>query len=73
MRTPPIDLQAWPCQSRCAWLYVPERLTDSVGADMRLFRCAGCGSEWVRTEPWTPINDDGVVPVEVAVERARCP
>jgi len=38
---------------------------------LALFRCAGCRSEWVRTQGWTPVGTDGVVPDEVAAEVAR--
>ena len=67
----PRAVEAWPCQSVCVWratgeVWAPER-TDE--APLRVFACAGCGSEWVRTEPWTPIDAHGVVPVEVAAER----
>jgi hypothetical protein len=38
----------------------------------RLFVCAGCGSEWVASEPWTPIDWTGAIPEPVqAARRAR--
>ena len=38
---------------------------------MRVFSCAGCGSEWVRAEAWTPADADGDVAADVAAERAQ--
>ena len=35
-----------------------------------LFACSGCGSEWVRSQGWTPIDADGRIPPEVQAERA---
>lgn len=64
-------LAAEPCQSVCRWAAQGEWLDDASGGGLRLFACAGCGSEWVRTEAWTPADVDGDVPVEVAAERAR--
>ncbi len=54
------------CRSECAWAATGERLG---GED--LFACAGCGSEWVASEPWTPIDWTGVVPESVQRERGR--
>ncbi len=45
------------CRSSCAWGPVPERLDGQP-----LFACAGCGSEWVPSEPWTPVDRTGHVP-----------
>lgn len=44
-----------PCRSLCAW----------SRTDGQLFRCAGCGSEWLPTERWTPREADGTVPTAV--------
>ena len=54
------------CLSECAWSATGDRL----GADP-LFACSACGSEWVRSEEWTPIDWMGEVPETVVVERAR--
>jgi hypothetical protein len=43
-----------PCQQRCAW-----RPTDNRLAGERLFRCGACGSQWVRSQPWAPVDADG--------------
>lgn len=69
--SPPRDVEAWPCQSICVWAVTGEVWNDGTGSDLRVFACRGCGSEWVRTEPWTPIDSVGVVPDEVCAERAR--
>ncbi len=55
------------CQSLCSWHATDERLGGE-----QLFACAGCGSEWVPSETWTPIDYEGVVPAPVAeARRAR--
>ncbi len=55
-----------PCQLICDWT-----ATGARRDGLALFRCAGCGSEWVRTERWTPARADGTVSGEVAAEAAR--
>jgi hypothetical protein len=60
-------LAVHPCQGICAWALVPETAADPVPR----FACSGCASEWVRTEAWTPIGSDGVVPEDVRREAAR--
>jgi hypothetical protein len=59
-------LEVAPCRSLCSWA-----ATGEVRAGMPLFACAGCGSEWVRSQPWTPADADGEVPGEVAREALR--
>lgn len=59
-------LQIAACRSVCSWHATGELLEDD-----RLFACAGCGSEWVASEPWTPIDATGSVPVAVQEERRR--
>jgi hypothetical protein len=49
------QLASRPCLKLCRWL--PSRGEAANG--LPLFRCLGCGSEWVRTEPWTPVDADG--------------
>jgi hypothetical protein len=44
-----------PCRSLCDWAVVADEL----------FRCAGCGSEWLPSEKWTPRQADGEVPPAV--------
>ncbi|WP_156860208.1 hypothetical protein [Propionibacterium sp. oral taxon 192] len=55
-----------PCQGKCDW-----RATEQWRDQNRLFRCEGCGSEWLRTQPWTPANADGQIAEAVLVEKAR--
>ena len=57
----PLEIAA--CRSVCAWDASEERLDGEP-----LFVCTGCGSEWVPSEPWTPIDWTGRVPD--AVQRA---
>jgi len=52
------------CQALCAW-----RDTGTHLDGERLFACAGCGSEWVPSEAWTPVDHTGEVPA--AVQEAR--
>ena len=52
------------CRSLCSWSATGEELAGDP-----LFACAGCGSEWVVSEPWTPIDRTGQVPE--AVQEAR--
>lgn len=56
----PRPLRQEPCQSKCDWS--PSGQTRD---DMLVFACAGCGSEWVRTEGWTPRNLDGSIAAAV--------
>lgn len=60
------ELVANPCQNRCAW-----EPTDEQVSGLRLFRCAGCRSEWTRGQAWTPRDWDGNVSAEVMLERSR--
>lgn len=54
------------CRRLCQW----EPTDDALDGEP-LFSCAGCGSEWVRSEPWTPIDCNGLVPDAVQAERRR--
>jgi len=49
------------CRAECGWHETGERLAGEP-----VFACAGCGSEWVPSEPWTPVDYTGVVPAPVA-------
>lgn len=53
------------CESRCAWSDTGDTLVGE-----RLFACAGCGSEWVASQAWTPVDWSGAVPEPVQRERA---
>ena len=59
----PVALRVSPCRQLCDW-------RPSRGRD-RLFACAGCGSQWVRTEPWAPRQADGTWPDGVRDELLR--
>ena len=59
-------LAVHPCQRVCTWAPAGRQR-----GGLPLFRCSGCGSEWVRSEPWTPAGADGVVAPDVAAEVAR--
>ena len=80
METPPVaarTVQSWPCQSVCVWAPTGETwrapdvdISDSRDEpDLQVFACAACGSEWVRTEAWTPVDAHGVGPQAVLAER----
>jgi len=62
----PPPLAMAPCRTLCSW-GPTGRLRDGLP----LFACSGCGSEWVRSEPWKPIDADGVVPEAVVTEAYR--
>ena len=66
MSGPLRPLAANPCQLVCDW-----RASGETYDGLPLFRCVGCASEWVRTQPWTPARADGTVAAEVAAEAAR--
>ena len=51
------------CRSLCDW-GPTRRLHDGLP----LFACTGCGSQWVRTEPWAPRQADGSWPPGVREE-----
>jgi hypothetical protein len=52
------------CRSLCSWQEAGERLGGE-----QLFACSGCGSEWVPSEAWTPVDYTGTVPAPVAEAR----
>jgi hypothetical protein len=65
-------LAAEPCQSVCVWTRTEESLAVGAAGDpAAVFVCTGCGSEWLRSELWTPIDADGHVPPEITAELAR--
>lgn len=65
------ELQISPCRRECDWGPTGEHLSDGGLGELPVFACAACGSEWVRTQAWTPASWDGVVPESVRAERAR--
>jgi hypothetical protein len=62
----PPPLAMAPCRTLCSW-----GPTGRLRGGLPLFACSGCGSEWVRSEPWKPADADGVVPDAVLAEAAR--
>jgi hypothetical protein len=64
-------LEVSPCQSICRWSATGVGWPVAAQRDLRVFRCSGCGSEWVRTEAWTPVDAEGQVPPDIASERIR--
>jgi len=58
-----VPLTIAPCRSLCDWARTP---TSKEGQP--LFACRGCGSQWVRSEPWTPCQVDGSIPQDVRAE-----
>ena len=66
------SLASWPCQSICVWEPTGEvEVVDSGPHPAVVFECRGCGSEWLRSEAWTPIDADGMVPPAVAEEAGQ--
>jgi hypothetical protein len=43
-----------PCRQQCCW-----RPTSRQREGEPLFACTSCGSEWVPSQPWTPVDQDG--------------
>jgi hypothetical protein len=58
----PLEIGA--CRALCAWQASGQRLGGE-----ELFACSGCGSEWVPSEPWTPVDHSGTVPRQVEAAR----
>lgn len=61
--TRPLQIAA--CRSICGWRDTGHDLDGEP-----LFACSGCGSEWVPSQAWTPVDYTGEVPVLVAEVRA---
>ena len=53
-----------PCRQLCDWLAV------APGYDVAMLACAGCGSQWLPGQAWTPVQADGTVPAAVSALRA---
>lgn len=65
---PSRELAMAPCLRECRW----QATSGSLDGE-RLFACSGCGSEWVASQEWTPIDWLGEVPDAVRQERAGRP
>jgi hypothetical protein len=52
------------CRSLCSWHATGGRLDGE-----QLFACGGCGSEWVPSQEWTPVDSSGAVPEPVQEAR----
>jgi hypothetical protein len=61
-----MTLATHPCRSLCEW----HPTAASIG-ELPVLACRGCGTQWVRSEPWTPIDADGRIPDAVRAELAR--
>jgi hypothetical protein len=63
-----VSLTTHPCRSLCQWA-----ATGGVHDGLPLFACAGCGTEWVRTQPWSPRQADGSWPPGVREQLSTGP
>lgn len=61
-----MPLTVSPCRSLCDWVRTPSSYDGQA-----LLACRGCGSQWVRGEPWTPAQADGSRPPAVLEELRR--
>ena len=59
-------LAQYACQDACQW-----QPDAAAAARPRRFACTGCGSQWDRSQLWTPIDRDGTVPASVREEIER--
>lgn len=48
------DLVTNPCQQQCRW-----RAQSHERGEEPLFACMSCGSQWVPSQPWAPVDADG--------------
>ena len=60
----PLEIAA--CRSSCRWEQTEERIERE-----QVYACKVCGSEWVASQLWTPIDSNGVIPEAVHEERRR--
>jgi hypothetical protein len=67
---PSPQLRVQPCRGECEWREAPARDRRRV-EELLLFACRGCGTQWLRSLAWTPIDADGTIPEEVRQEAAR--
>lgn len=55
-----------PCRSLCNWHETRAELDG-----LPVLACRGCGSQWIRSEGWTPIDHTGKIPDCVRAEVAK--
>jgi hypothetical protein len=69
MTLAPTDLEQHPCRALCRWRPARSatRTAQATGTPAR-FACQGCGSEWDRSQPWTPVDRDGATPPAIEAE-----
>jgi hypothetical protein len=60
------DLVVNPCRQQCRW-----RPTTHVLAGEQVFGCTSCGSQWVASQPWAPVDADGTRHPTLTDELAR--
>ncbi|MDI2028534.1 hypothetical protein QFW96_07920 [Saccharopolyspora sp. TS4A08] len=60
---PLMSLAVHACRSLCSWHRTPKELNG-----LPLLACRGCGSQWIRSEAWTPIDHTGRIPDDVRAE-----
>ncbi len=70
VQVPSRQLRVQPCRGECAWRETPARMQRSV-ENLPVFACGGCGTQWVRSLTWTPIDADGTIPDQVLQEASR--
>ena len=58
------SLAVHPCRRECRWRPTSRRLGPEP-----LFACTSCGSEWVASQPWTPVDADGTRHLSVTAAR----
>jgi hypothetical protein len=68
MTVEPQPLATHPCRQQCRW-----RGTDAVRDGEPVFACTACGSQWVRSQPWAPIDCDGTRDAALQAELALRP
>lgn len=54
------------CRRLCSWSETDRRLDGEA-----VLACSGCGSEWVASQAWTPVDHTGQVPEAAQRERLR--
>ncbi len=75
MTLAPTDLEQHPCRALCRWR--PARAATQTAQTAQTagltttparFACQGCGSEWDRSQLWTPVDQDGATSPAIEAE-----